>query len=67
MITSARLLTLAARSLPIGIAYAAKTGIGTVGAVRLGIHWLREPVTALRLICIATIIIGVVGLKFFAK
>lgn len=67
MVASMWLLALAARSLPIGTAYAVWTGIGTVGTVLVGIFWLREPATAMRLTCIALIVIGVVGLKFFAK
>jgi quaternary ammonium compound-resistance protein SugE len=67
MIASMWLLALAARTLPIGSTYAVWTGIGTVGTVLFGILWLREPVTAMRLTCIAMIILGVVGLKFFAK
>jgi quaternary ammonium compound-resistance protein SugE len=60
------LLGLAVRTLPIGTAYAVWTGIGAVGAVLLGILLFGEPATALRLLCIALIITGVLGLKLVA-
>jgi quaternary ammonium compound-resistance protein SugE len=67
MIASLYLLALAARGLPIGTAYAVWTGIGAVGTAIIGMMWLKEPATAARLVCIALIISGVVGLKVFAK
>jgi quaternary ammonium compound-resistance protein SugE len=57
------LLAAAARSLPIGTAYAVWTGIGTAGTALLGIWLFREPASAVRLFCIALIIAGVLGLK----
>ena len=46
-----------------GTAYAVWTGIGTVGTAMLGIVLFREPATAMRLVCIALILAGIVGLK----
>lgn len=63
LIISVALLGIAVRSLPLGTAYAVWTGIGTVGTAVLGIILFREPATALRLICIALIVAGIVGLK----
>ena len=60
------LLGLALRQLPVGTAYAAWTGIGVVGAAILGILFFHEPVTLIRIGCIALIIIGIVGLKVFS-
>jgi quaternary ammonium compound-resistance protein SugE len=57
------LLAAAARSLPIGTAYAIWTGIGAAGTALLGIWLFREPASAARLFCIALIISGVLGLK----
>lgn len=57
------LLSLAARDLPIGTAYAVWAGIGMVGAVAVGILALGEPADALRLVSIALIGVGIVGLK----
>jgi quaternary ammonium compound-resistance protein SugE len=58
------LLSLALRTLPVGTAYAIWTGIGAAGTALVGIVYLGEPATALRLACIALIIAGVAGLRF---
>jgi quaternary ammonium compound-resistance protein SugE len=63
MVLSMGLLGLAMRTLPVGTAYAAWTGIGIVGTALLGILLFSEPATALRLGCIALIVAGVAGLK----
>jgi quaternary ammonium compound-resistance protein SugE len=63
LIASMALLGLSLRSLPLGTAYAVWTGIGTVGTAVLGIVLFREPATAMRLLCIALILAGIVGLK----
>ena len=57
------LLGVAMRSLPAGTAYAVWTGIGTVGTVILGIALLGEAATPARLVCIALILAGIVGIK----
>jgi quaternary ammonium compound-resistance protein SugE len=59
------LLGLAMRQLPVGTAYATWTGIGAVGAAIIGIVLFNEPVTLARIVCIALIVIGIVGLKVF--
>jgi quaternary ammonium compound-resistance protein SugE len=64
LIASMALLGLAVRTLPLGTAYAVWTGIGTVGTAVLGIILFREPASAMRLVCIALIVIGILGLKF---
>lgn len=56
-------LSLAVRVLPVGTAYAVWTGIGTLGAVTIGILVLGEPRTAARLVCIGLIVAGIVGLR----
>lgn len=56
-------LSLAMRVLPVGTAYVAWTGIGSLGAVLIGLFFLGEPRSALRLASIALIVAGVVGLK----
>jgi quaternary ammonium compound-resistance protein SugE len=63
LVGSIVLLAVALRSLPLGTAYAIWTGIGTVGTTALGIVLFREPATAARLLCIALIVAGIVGLK----
>ena len=63
MIGSMVLLALAVRTLPLGTAYAVWTGIGTAGAVLLGILLFNEPATLLRLAFVGLIVAGIVGLK----
>jgi quaternary ammonium compound-resistance protein SugE len=52
------------RDLPAGTAYAAWTGIGAVGITVLGMVLFGDPVSWLRLACIAMIIVAVAGLRF---
>ena len=61
---SVYLLTLAMKDLPAGTAYAAWTGIGSVGITVLGMALFGDPVTWFRLACIALIIVAVAGLRF---
>jgi len=63
LVISVGLLGFAAKSLPIGTAYAVWTGIGAAGTVLCGIIFLGDPATALRLTCVGLILIGVIGLK----
>ena len=63
MIASFYFLALALKHLPLGTAYAIWTGIGTIGTVIFGIILFKEPVSAMRLICIALIVSGITGLK----
>jgi len=57
------LLSLAMRSLPTGTVYAVWVGIGAVGTAVVGIAFLGEPASILRILSITLIIIGIVGLK----
>jgi quaternary ammonium compound-resistance protein SugE len=57
------LLGLSLKSLPVGTAYAVWTGVGAVGAAILGIAIFGEPATPARLLCIALIVTGILGLK----
>ena len=59
------LLGLALRQLPVGTAYAVWTGIGAVGAAILGIVFFGESLNVTRVGCIALIVCGILGLKFF--
>ncbi|MEH7884612.1 quaternary ammonium compound efflux SMR transporter SugE [Bacillus sp. JJ1609] len=56
-------LSMAVKTLPIGTAYAIWTGIGAAGAVILGIVLFGEPKSMLRLMFVAFILIGIIGLK----
>ena len=57
------LLARAMKSLPLGTAYAVWTGIGTVGTAALGMMVFGEAVSLSRIMFIACIVIGIVGLK----
>ena len=63
LVASMALLGVSLRTLPLGTAYAVWTGIGTVGTAALGIVLFREPASAMRLLCIAPIVAGIVGLE----
>lgn len=63
MIASFVLLNYAMRAIPVGTAYAVWTGIGAAGAAVLGVLVFKEPVTAMRIVSIAAIVGGVIGLK----
>jgi quaternary ammonium compound-resistance protein SugE len=63
MIISLWLLGIAMKSLPVGTAYSVWVGVGAVGTVILGIVLLGEAVNTARLISVALIIAGIVGLK----
>jgi quaternary ammonium compound-resistance protein SugE len=63
MAVSLGLLGTAMRSLPLGTAYAVWVGIGAVGAVVVGIVAFREPATILRMVSLALILLGIIGLR----
>ena len=63
MIISLWLLGLAMKSLPVGTAYSIWVGVGAVGTVILGIVLLDEPANASRLVSVALIVAGIIGLK----
>ncbi len=66
MALSVAFLGVALKSLPVGTAYAAWTGIGACGTALLGMYLFAEPATALRLACIGLILAGIVGLKLIS-
>jgi quaternary ammonium compound-resistance protein SugE len=57
------LLSLAARTIPLGTAYAVWVGIGAIGTAAYGVIALDEDRSILRLLCFVLIIAGIVGLK----
>ena len=63
MITSFQFLSMALKTLPIGMAYAIWTGIGAVGTAILGMLLFDEPRDLVRILCILLIVAGIVGLK----
>lgn len=57
------LLTIALRELQVGPAYAVWTGVGAAGAATVGMVALGDTVSVLKLVSIALILAGVVGLN----
>ena len=66
-ILSAVFLALALRHLPLGMAYVMWVAFGIIGTTILGVLLFSEKLTVLQIISIILIIIGVIGLKLFAK
>ena len=66
MAVSLYFLALALRSIPLGTGYAIWTGIGAAGTAILGIILFAESAAIPRLLCIAVIVGGIVGLKLTA-
>jgi len=60
------LLALAMRDIPLATAYAIWTGLGATGAVLMGVTFFKESMTWLRLLFLACIISGAVGLKLIS-
>ncbi|HEY3881549.1 MAG TPA: multidrug efflux SMR transporter [Trebonia sp.] len=62
-LTSFGLLTVALRQLEVGPAYAVWTGIGAAGAAGVGMIFLGDAVSTVKLVSIALILAGVIGLN----
>ncbi|WP_060509099.1 quaternary ammonium compound efflux SMR transporter SugE [Pseudomonas sp. NBRC 111124] len=67
MAVSLGLLGLAMKELPLGTAYAIWTGVGAVGTVIAGIILFGESMALVRLVSVALIITGLIGLKVSAS
>lgn len=63
MIISLGLLGIAMKGLPLGTAYGIWVGVGAVGTVIVGILLLGESASVPRMISVALIIAGIIGLK----
>lgn len=63
MMVSLWMLGVAMKSLPVGTAYAVWVGVGAVGTVILGIVLFNEPANPGRMVSVALIVAGIVGLK----
>ena len=60
------LLEMAARTIPMGTAYAVWGGIGALGSVVVCILWFDEPATLVRAMLILTIVAAIAGLRLTA-
>jgi len=63
MVLSVWLLGVAMKTLPVGTAYAVWVGIGAVGTAILGIYLFGESANIGRIISLALIVAGIIGLK----
>lgn len=57
------LLTMGLKKLEVGSAYAVWTGLGAAGTAVVGMWALGESISAVKLISIALILVGVIGLN----
>lgn len=64
MAISLGLLGMAMKSLPVGTAYAIWVGVGVIGTALWELLVMGEPASGLKLISLALIAAGVVGLKW---
>ncbi len=63
MIVSLMLLGIAMKTLPVGTAYAVWVGVGAVGTAVLGIYLFGESANPGKLVSLALIVVGIVGLR----
>lgn len=63
---SMALLEQAARTIPMGTAYAVWGGIGAIGTVVVGMFWFGEPATTVRVLLIFVIVAAIAGLRLAA-
>ena len=63
---SMALLEYAARTIPMGTAYAVWGGIGAVGTVLVGIAFFGEPASLVRALLILVIVAAIAGLRLTA-
>lgn len=64
---SLSLLSIAMASIPLGVAYAVWTGMGTVGSVVVGMIFYNDSADRKRLFFLSLIIVAVVGLRIVSK
>jgi quaternary ammonium compound-resistance protein SugE len=63
MIASFVLLSISMKTLPLGSAYAVWTGIGSAGAFLVGIAFLGEAATPMRMLAAVLIVAGIAMMK----
>jgi len=56
-------LTFVLKKIDVSIAYAIWSGLGTSLIAIIGILWFKEPATAMKMISIGLIVIGIIGLN----
>lgn len=66
-VLSAVAVILALKRLDLSTTYAIWSGVGTALAAMIGVAYFREPITMLKIVSVALIIVGVIGLSLPAK
>lgn len=66
LVMSFVLLNLSLRTIPLGIAYAAWTGIGIIGTVICGTVCFGEPIGILKMVFFMLILTAIAGLKMLS-
>lgn len=56
-------LTFALKRLEVSVAYSVWAGLGTVLIALIGVIWFQESATLIKLVSIALIIIGIIGIN----
>ncbi|HSF31503.1 MAG TPA: multidrug efflux SMR transporter [Candidatus Tectomicrobia bacterium] len=56
-------LTLALKRMDVSVAYAVWSGLGTALIATVGVMWLKEPLNTMKVVSLALIIVGVIGLN----
>ncbi|NTU53334.1 MAG: multidrug efflux SMR transporter [Chlorobiaceae bacterium] len=57
-------LTLALRVMPVGMAYAIWSALGTALITAIGVLWFGEGMNTIKVVSLVLIIVGIVGLHF---
>jgi small multidrug resistance pump len=57
-------VTLALKTLPVGLTYAIWAGLGTALITAIGVLWFGESMNTLKVVSLLLIIIGIAGLHF---
>jgi small multidrug resistance pump len=65
--TSFALLGMSLKAIPVGVAYAIWSGVGTVLIALIGILWFHEAAGPLRLLFIGMILVGAIGLNLTTR
>lgn len=60
-------LIMALRDLPLSIAYAMWSGVGTAVVSVIGMAWFEEPATVMKLLSVSLVVAGIVGLQLSAS
>ncbi len=63
MLASIGCLGVAVKTIPMGTAYAVWTGTSIAAVAVVGVIFFHEPTNALRLVSIALVLLGVIGLR----